>query len=99
MDKSVPEPISISILDREYQFACQPEERKALKQAAVFLDERMRSIKDSGRLVALERIAVMTALNLSDELLKLQDMEKQRQEKVDKRIRMLVHELDDALDE
>ena len=99
MEKPTSEPISVDILDREYQFACKPAEREALKAAAIFLDERMRSIKNAGRLMALERIAVMTALNLSDELLKLQKNEKHRQENVDSRIRLLVNELDDALDE
>jgi len=91
--------MSVDILGREYQFACEAGERAALKAAAVFLDERMRAIKNAGRLMSLERIAVMTALNLSDELLKLQINEKYRQENVDHRIRMLVGELDDALDE
>lgn len=99
MEKTSSEPISVSILDREYQFACQDDERKALKDAAIFLDERMRSIKGAGRMMALERIAVMTALNLSDELLKLQKHEKHRQENIDNRIRMLADELDDALND
>jgi len=99
MENSPSEPISVDILDREYRFACRADEREALKEAAIFLDERMRSIQGAGRLMALERIAVMTALNLSDELLKLQKNEKHRQENVDSRIRMLVDELDDALDE
>ena len=99
MEKTSSEPISVAILDREYQFACQAGERKALREAAIFLDERMRSIKGAGRLMALERIAVMTALNLSDELLKLQKNEKHRQEHVDSRIRKLADELDDALNE
>ena len=98
MDKSTPEPITVAILDRDYQFACQPEERKALKDAALYLDERMRTIKEAGRLMSLERIAVMTALNLADEMLKLQKNEMYRQENVDNRIRMLADELDDALD-
>jgi len=91
------EPISVTILDREYQFACQPEERKALQEAAANLDERMRAVKREGRLMALERIAVMTALNMSDELLRMQKHEKHRQTNVDSRIRMLADELDDAL--
>jgi cell division protein ZapA len=99
MENTSPEPISVNILDREYQFACEPGEREALKEAADFLDGRMRAIRGAGRLMALERIAVMTALNLSDELLKLQKSEKHRQEHVDLRIRMLADELDDALDE
>ena len=97
MDKSS-EPISVAILDRDYQFACQPEERKALREAADYLDDRMRAIKGEGRLMALERIAVMTALNLADELLRLQKYEKHRQQNVDSRIRMLADELDDALE-
>jgi len=99
MENPSAEPISVSILDREYQFACQPDERKALKEAAIFLDERMRSIKGVGRLMALERIAVMTALNLADELLKSQKNEQHRQKTVDSRIRILADELDDALNE
>jgi cell division protein ZapA len=99
MEDSTAEPISVAILDREYQFACEPDERKALKEAAVFLDERMRAIRGAGRMMALERIALMTALNLSDELLKLQKHELHRQDKVDNRIRMLANELEDALDE
>jgi cell division protein ZapA len=98
MDKSTTEPISVEILDRQYQFVCSSEEADALKEAAVYLDEKMRSIKDAGRLMALERIAVMTALNLSDELLRLQKHEKRRKETLDTRIRMLADELDDALD-
>jgi cell division protein ZapA len=99
MENVSSEPISVDILDREYQFACEPGEREALRAAAVFLDERMREIKNAGRLMALERIAVMTALNLSDELLRLKKVEKHRQENVDSRIRLLVNELDDALGE
>ena len=99
MENVTSEPITVSILDRDYQFACQPDERNALKEAALFLDERMRSIKGAGRLMSLERIAMMTALNLSDELLKLQKNEQHRQENVDSRIRMLADELDDALDQ
>lgn len=95
----VSEPISVTILDREYQFACPPEERKALREAADYLHERMLSIKGEGRLMALERIAVMTALNLSDELLKMQKLERYRKQNVDKRIRMLADELEDALED
>ena len=99
MEKPISEPISVEILDRQYQFACSHEEAIALKEAALYLDDRMRSIKDAGRLMALERIAVMTALNLSDELLRLQKHEKHRKENLDTRIRMLADELDDALGE
>jgi len=90
--------ISVSILDREYKFTCSDDERDALKAAALYLDEKMREVKSTGNLVALERIAVMTALNISDAFLKLLSLEKRRQEEVDQRIRRLADELDNALD-
>ncbi|MFL0800173.1 MAG: cell division protein ZapA [Agarilytica sp.] len=58
----------VSILDKEYQVACPEEERPALNHAASELDKRMRAIRASGSIVGLERIAVMTALNLCHEL-------------------------------
>ncbi|MBT8061516.1 MAG: cell division protein ZapA [Xanthomonadales bacterium] len=89
--------ISVSILDREYQFTCPAEEREALKAAALHLDEKMREVRSAGNLLALERIAVMTALNLSDEILKLRSTEEQRHDKVDLKIKSLADELDNAL--
>jgi cell division protein ZapA len=97
MENSNTETITVSILDRDYQFTCEPEERKALREAAAYLDDRMRAIRGSGRLMQMERIALMAALNMSDELLKLKRNERDRKEKVDSRIHMLVSELDDAL--
>jgi len=91
------EPVSITILDRKYQFACSPEERKDLIAAATHLDERMKDIKESGRLMSLERIALQAALNLSHELLKMQRATDLRKEKIDSKIRMLADQLDDAL--
>ncbi|NRB72026.1 MAG: cell division protein ZapA [Xanthomonadales bacterium] len=92
------EPISVMILDREYQFSCSAEERAALREAAELLDGRMRDIKAQGNLMALERIAVMTALNMADEIIKLRQQGVDRATQVDERIRLLADELDNALD-
>ena len=59
---------SVSILDKDYQVACPPEEKPALLQAAEELDQRMKAIRSSGSIIGLERIAVMAALNLCYEL-------------------------------
>ena len=91
------EPVSVTILDRNYQFACDPDLRNDLIEAARQLDERMTEIKDSGRLMSLERIALQAALNLSAELVQMQHDENTREEKIDSKIRMLADQLDDAL--
>ena len=61
--------ITLKILDKEYQVACPPEEQTALMQAGQFLDQKMRGIRTSGKVIGLERIAVMAALNISYEML------------------------------
>jgi cell division protein ZapA len=61
--------ISVKILDKDYQVSCPPEEQLALMQASQFLDQKMRGIRTSGKVIGLERIAVMAALNISYEIL------------------------------
>ncbi|AGA32741.1 Z-ring-associated protein ZapA [Thioalkalivibrio nitratireducens DSM 14787] len=63
------EPVRVSILGKEYQVACPPEERADLYASASLLDERMRAVRDAGRVVGADRIAVMVALNLAHEML------------------------------
>jgi cell division protein ZapA len=64
-----PHSVTVKILDKEYQVAC-PEEREAeLLVSAKYLDKQMRSIRETGKVIGLERIAVMAALNISYELL------------------------------
>ncbi len=92
-----PEPVSVIILEKKYQFACDPEQRNDLVEAARQLDETMTEIKDSGRLMSLERIALQAALNFSAELMKLRQTENFRQEKIDSKIRILADQIDDAL--
>jgi len=85
------------ILDREYRVACEPDERQSLLEAAHQLDQQMREIRSNGRLMALERIAVMAALNLTDELIKIKHNEQLRQDSIDSKIRHLADKLDSAL--
>ena len=91
------ETVSVIILDKKYQFACSPEERNDLVEAARQLDESMTDIKDGGRLMSLERIALQAALNFSAQVLEMKRNETQRQEKFDSKIRVLADKIDDAL--
>lgn len=62
--------IDITILGRDYKVACKESERPELMQAVALLDARMREIRDAGKVAAVDRIAVMAALNLANELLR-----------------------------
>lgn len=60
-------PVQIRILDKEYMVSCPVDERDALVDSARYLDRRMREIRDSGKVLGSERIAVMAALNVIHE--------------------------------
>ncbi|MBM68845.1 MAG: cell division protein ZapA [Haliea sp.] len=62
--------VSVHILDKEYQVACPEDQQAELIISARYLDKQMRAIRDTGKVIGLERIAVMAALNISHELLK-----------------------------
>jgi len=74
-----PARVSVRILEKEYFVSCPHDERAALLDSAEYLNARMREVRDSGKVVGLDRIAVMVALNLTNELLRLRE----RDSKVD----------------
>jgi cell division protein ZapA len=61
--------VDINIMGREFTISCTDEERASLIDAVNYLDKKMRDIRDSGKIVGTERIAVMAALNVTYELL------------------------------
>ena len=63
------EPVEVRILDRAFTVGVEADEKESLMQAASFLDARMREVRGNNRTAALDRVAVLTALNLAAELL------------------------------
>ena len=61
--------IDVTILDRQYRVACPDNEREELMASVAYLDQKMREIKDSGKIAGADRVAVMAALNITHELL------------------------------
>lgn len=61
--------VTVTILDKDYQVACPADQEAELVVSASYLDKQMRSIRENGKVIGLERIAVMAALNISHELL------------------------------
>ena len=67
------EPVSIRLLDREYTVGVEPAERDSLVAAARLLEAKMREIRGSNRMAAVDRVAVLAALNMAHELQMLRD--------------------------
>ncbi len=66
---SEPQALKVHILDKEYLVACPEEEMDALKASAKHLNDKMTEIRETGKVVGIDRIAVMAGLNIAHEAL------------------------------
>ena len=98
MSASEPARVSVRILEKEYFVACPYEERSALLDSAEFLNARMREIRDSGKVVGLDRIAVMVALNLVNELMQLREREAKLESELAGRVRSMRERVETTLE-
>jgi cell division protein ZapA len=97
--KSAPGGVTISILGKELMVACPDDERESLAAAARYLDQRMREIQDSGKVIGAERCAVMAALNLTNELLQLRQQASDVPAGIDARLQALHGRIEAVLKE
>ena len=91
-------PLSVRILEKEYIVACEPHERTDLLDSAEILNKSMREIRDSGKIAGLDRIAVMAALNLAHEVLRLRARDVGADHDTGHRIRALRERVESALE-
>lgn len=94
---SNPLPITVYILDKEYRISCLPEERESLLESAAYVDSQMREIRQTGRVIGSERIAVMAALNLANDLLTIQKTKDDSSQTITRRIKNLQEKIEIAL--
>ena len=89
--------VSIRILEKEYQVACPADEKADLMASADLLNQKMREIRDSGKVVGLDRVAVMAALNMANELLQRTGDDRELKDIVGLRVKAMRERLDTAL--
>ena len=89
--------VSVRILEKEYQVSCPANERTDLLDSAELLNAQMREIRDSGKVVGLDRIAVMAALNMANELMKTRSRGESLETTLGTRLRSLTERIDNAI--
>jgi cell division protein ZapA len=90
------EPVSIRLLDREYTVGVEPEERDSLVAAARVLENKMREIRGGNRMAAVDRVAVLAALNMAHELQQLREENASRERELARLLDGLQRRLDDV---
>ncbi len=89
--------VSVRILDKEYQVACPAHERTNLLDSAEILSNKMREIRDSGRIVGLDRIAVMAALNMANDLIQASARDQELEGGISNRLKIISDRVDSVL--
>lgn len=87
--------VTVNILEKDYEVACAPGEIDALRASARYVDRQMQSIRNSGKVIGLDRVAVMAALNIANEYLGTESQRKQTEERIDR----LAEKLRQAIEE
>ena len=98
MSNPASEPVTIRILDREYVVGCEPDERDGLMAAAKLLDAKMREVRGGNRMAALDRVAVLAALNLAHELQQMRTDGDRRDRELARTVGAMQQRLDDLFD-
>jgi len=89
--------VEVSILGRSFRIACAPDEEAQVRAAVDYLDAKMREIRDTGKVVGNERIAIMAALNITHELLTLRLADGFDMGSFKRRMRHMTASIDEAM--
>ncbi|OGT60620.1 MAG: hypothetical protein A3F14_01380 [Gammaproteobacteria bacterium RIFCSPHIGHO2_12_FULL_43_28] len=90
---------TVDILGKPYPIRCQESEVTYLQEAASYLNNKMLDIKESGKVINLERIAIMAALNMAYEYLEMKDNKSGLMSKINQRLSQLQEKIDSAINQ
>ena len=97
MSEKEPAQVTVRILEKEYFISCPQDERAALLDSAEYLNKKMREVRDTGKVVGADRIAVIAALNMANELLRLRKQDAEIQGAVSGRVKNMRERVETAL--
>jgi cell division protein ZapA len=60
--------LTLTIAGRDYRVSCAPQERENLLACAHYVDSKMSAIRDAGKVMGADRVAVLAALQMAQEL-------------------------------
>ena len=89
--------VSVKILNQQYDITCQIDEQEKLIRSAKLLNERMQDVKKDGKTVGLDRVAIISALNISGDAVSLSEMSQEISTSIKNRIDYLKNKIDEAI--
>lgn len=89
--------VTVKIRGQEYKVKCPPDKIAELQESALYLDHLMQEIRDSGNILSMERVAVIAALNIANDMLTLKKQKHAYIDMLSKRIMELQQKIDQSL--
>jgi len=88
---------SVDILGKPYTIKCPESQLESLQKAAAYLDAKMKEVQESGKAINLERIAIITALNMAYDFLQINHQKEGVLDKINQRIVQLQNKIEDVI--
>lgn len=89
--------LTVTLLDKDFRIQCAPGDEQELLASAEYLNQKMLEIRNSGKLIGLDKIALMAAMNISHELVQAKSQLEQKGEVLDKRLALLQDKVKNAI--
>lgn len=89
--------VCVRILEKELRIACPANQENALRESARYLDQQLRKIRHSGKVIGLERMLMIAALNITNELLTLKNSPSELEAQFSQRLEVLKDKIDGAI--
>ncbi len=89
--------VAIRLLDRDYQIKCPAEKVADLQEAAKYLDAKLRESTEGNKTINHERIFMIAALNIANELVTLKRQKNIYIDSMNQRILNLQNKIEEAL--
>ena len=90
-------PIKIMILDKEFLIACPEEEQALLLESAGYLNGKMKEVQRNGKVIGMDRITIMAALNIAHEFLQQRDSSQDFDQSIGSRLHLMQDKIDSAM--
>lgn len=97
MSNDIANSVAVKIMGQEYKIKCPPDKFSELQESAVYLDHLMQEIRDGGNILSMDRVAVIAALNIANDMLVLKRQKQVYIDMLSKRILELQQKIDQAL--
>jgi cell division protein ZapA len=94
-----PVSVDVYILDKVFKVACPLDQRDELLASARLLSDRMRDIKSAGKMMSMDRVAIMAGLNIAHELVRVRQGSSPQDPDVELRLSLLADRVSEVLDE